>query len=111
MGLDMSLYGKVGANGRSEELAYWRKHPNLHGYIVKTFANGVDECQIIPLSISDLRKIIDAVNKRELPHTTGFFFGESFGDEGPSDIQKIEGAIDWLQQRGANARVYYQASW
>ena len=25
------------------ELGYWRKHPNLHGYIVKTFAEGVDE--------------------------------------------------------------------
>lgn len=30
-------------------LAYWRKHPNLHGYIVQTFADGKDECQEIEL--------------------------------------------------------------
>jgi hypothetical protein len=25
----------------SEDLGYWRKHPNLHGYIINTFAEGV----------------------------------------------------------------------
>ena len=29
------------------EIAYWRKHPNLHGYIVKTFNEGEDDCRPI----------------------------------------------------------------
>jgi hypothetical protein len=30
---------------RDREVGYWRKHPDLHGYIVETFADGVDACQ------------------------------------------------------------------
>lgn len=58
MGLDMYLSGRkylrygndqIEDGFRVEEkivrLGYWRKHPNLHGYIVKTFADDVDECQ------------------------------------------------------------------
>jgi len=59
MGLDMFLHGEKyfwGHNGKRPkedgfevkehilELGYWRKHPNLHGYIVQTFADGKDEC-------------------------------------------------------------------
>ena len=61
MGLDMYLTGEkfVMATGLQEdgfplrsktlELGYWRKHPNLHGYIVQTFVGGKDECQEIYL--------------------------------------------------------------
>ena len=54
MGLDMYLQGEAfythGHPNRKAtpleiektiyRLAYWRKHPNLHGFIVKTFADG-----------------------------------------------------------------------
>ena len=36
--------GKYRVKEETLELAYWRKHPNLHGFIVQTFADGVDEC-------------------------------------------------------------------
>lgn len=39
------------------EIAYWRKVNFLHGYIVKEYAEGVDECQEIPLDIDDIRSI------------------------------------------------------
>src|SRR5882672_1922122 len=99
MGLDMYLKGekffwpdwKNPENNRVEdglkvsklevELGYWRKHPNLHGYIVKTFADGKDECQVIDLSIDNLEQIIKTVQNKELPHTTGFFFGASLGSD------------------------------
>ena len=47
-------------------LGYWRKHPDLHGFIVKTFANGKDECQRIDLTGEDLIKIIEAVKSNTL---------------------------------------------
>jgi hypothetical protein len=54
MGLDMYLKGEklvmntsldlredgFRLSSKTLDLGYWRKHPNLHGYIVQTFADG-----------------------------------------------------------------------
>jgi hypothetical protein len=97
-------------------LGYWRKHPNLHGYIVQTFAGGKDECQNIDLGVPDhIRTIIAAVKAQQLPHTTGFFFGGS--DPSPErmeeDIAIFERAVAWLQtdEPGIFRSVTYRASW
>lgn len=116
MGLDMYLTGRKffwyatgRQDGRKEdglnvksldvELGYWRKHPNLHGYIVNTFADGVDNCQEIELSADNLRQIIAAVKADDLPHTEGFFFGSSLGDKQEFDdtLKQLTKALDWLQ--------------
>ncbi len=115
MGLDMYLRGKtfLWRDWRNDEnnerrdsfrvtdvtidLGYWRKHPDLHGYIVRTFAGGVDECQEIPLSADDLRKIIAAIKAKQLPHTEGFFFGASDGSEDAESIEIFERALAWLE--------------
>lgn len=44
-------------------VAYWRKVNWLHGYIVNTFAGGVDECQEIPLSKADMENILEKVKE------------------------------------------------
>jgi hypothetical protein len=93
MGLDMNLEGEkyfrtdwknpennlrddgYEVRAKTLRLGYWRKHPDLHGYIVNTFAGGVDNCEAIALEDADIEKIIDAVARDELPHTVGFFFG------------------------------------
>lgn len=109
MGLDMYLKGEkfFWNDDRKEdgitvrtlrvELGYWRKHPNLHGYIVKQFADGVDECQEIELSSENIRNIIAAIEEKRLPHTEGFFFGQSGGDEANRDIEIFEHALEWLE--------------
>lgn len=98
---------------RSLELGYWRKHPDLHGYIVKTFADGVDECQEIELSSDDLDRIIAAVKGADLPETKGFFFGKSDGSETEEDLKILEGAKAWLntKEKGIIRSVVYRASW
>ena len=95
------------------DIAYWRKHPNLHGYIVQNFANGVDECQRIHLDKNDLEKIIDAIKNDELPETTGFFFGEPQDPNDQNSINQIQKAIDWLKVKepGVSKKIIYQASW
>lgn len=97
----------------SLELGYWRKHPNLHGYIVQTFADGVDECQRIELSLEDLSKILDAVKRDELPHTEGFFFGQSRSEYKDESVDTLERAIGWLKTKneGVTKTVVYKASW
>ena len=128
MGLDMYLHGERYFMDRPPpeagkaihkaelcELGYWRKHPNLHGYIVQAFADGKDECQRIPLNEERLLQIIEAVKAQTLPHTTGFFFGESEGsdEEMKEDLRILQNALQWLrtQERGIRRSVYYQASW
>lgn len=102
------------------DIGYWRKHPDLHGFIVENFADGVDECQEIDLVADDLRKILDAVGKDELPHTTGFFFGSSgspgdpyYDEEKKRTLQVLTDAIAWLTTDDPeNYRsVFYRASW
>ena len=128
MGLDMYLNGeryfmgrppreagKITVKAEIYDLGYWRKHPNLHGYIVQTFADGVDECQEIALGEERLAQIIEAVRAKELPHTIGFFFGASEGtdDEAAEDIAILQSALAWLRvkEEGIWRSVSYRASW
>ena len=95
MGLDMNLVGthycsehhkdkglerpsldeKYDVSEYKVDLGYWRKHADLHGYIVKTFAEGADNCQKIELDIDDLDKIIMAIREDKLVKDhSGFFF-------------------------------------
>ena len=129
MGLDMYLKGeKFFTNFDGErpqedgfdvsrhelELGYWRKHPNLHGYIVQNFADGVDECQDIELSAENLEQIMQAVKECALPTTTGFFFGTSDGTEVEEDLKILGGALRWLKkekEKGVCKSVKYRASW
>lgn len=132
MGLDMYLRGrkvnheKYNAGAEEDgypvvsttttlDLGYWRKHPNLHGYIVQTFAKGVDDCKEIRLSPTDLRKIVKAVVESQLPETQGFFFGTTDGTENERDLEILKKAIDWVETNGNDwmhtREVYYIASW
>lgn len=131
MGLDMYLTGQKYLRENFQEpeknvtedgftlktkelrLGYWRKHPDLHGFIVQTFADGVDECQKIDLSPDQMRTIVQAVKDKKLPKTGGFFFGESDGSEDEETIKIFEAAIQWAEteETGVWRDVYYQASW
>lgn len=99
--------------GKTVELGYWRKHPNLHGFIVQEFAGGKDECQEIELSLEDLQKILKAVKKDSLPMTEGFFFGESSEEDKEPTIEILEAAIKWLstKEETISRSVIYRASW
>jgi hypothetical protein len=132
MGLDMYLQGHCYKSGNREtldgfpikeitvELGYWRKHPNLHGAIVQTFAEGVDECQTIELNKDDIEKLIEMVKTNQLPHTTGFFFGESarpgserYEQEYNDTIKQLENALKWYEGKEPDTYrwVSYRASW
>ena len=131
MGLDMYLEGRTynwtdwqnpennpkrdgfEIKGEILRLGYWRKHPDLHGYIVNTFADGVDDCKDIWLDADKMRQIIEAIKGQKLPETEGFFFGKSDGSEDIESIKIFQGAIQWLEKRDkkVSKNVYYQASW
>jgi hypothetical protein len=104
MGLDMFLMCD------DEEIGYWRKHPNLHGFIVQTFADGIDKCQKIPLTLSDVKKIIFATKNKMLPLTTGFFFGQSYPEYDQDTLDIFEVAKKRLE-KDPDCELYYRASW
>ena len=97
------------------ELGYWRKHPDLHGFIVKNFASGKDECQKIHLTVEGMEQIIRAIEANELPHTEGFFFGASRNDpaEKAEAVRIFRKAIEWakVDEHGFSRSVIYRASW
>jgi hypothetical protein len=133
MGLDMYLTGEkylptdfeapeknlsedgFRVKGRQLELGYWRKHPNLHDFIVETFADGVDEYQEIELTKDCIQQIIHAVKGRQLPETTGFYFGESddSDEQIADDVGIFEAALKWLETEEPNVwkSISYRASW
>jgi hypothetical protein len=135
MGLDQYAYVATRSNERSEfyesegefvngewvvpgkakprEIAYWRKHPNLHGWMQKLWEakggsgefNG-DELELTWEDIDDLEK---AVKKRKLPTTSGFFFGN------PSDDHYYDHDLEFIKNARAELflglKVFYNSSW
>lgn len=94
-------------------IGYWRKHPNLHGFIVKTFAGGADTCQDIELGVKELALIANATREHTLPETSGFFFGESGPEDDEPTLKIIDDAINWLEAKhhGETRSIHYRASW
>ena len=99
----------------SVKIGYWRKHPNLHGYIVREFADGVDECQEIMLDEDNVKQIMAAIKAKELPETTGFFFGVSHNDEAQieNDLAIWNDALRFLSGKAPKEwrDIIYRASW
>jgi hypothetical protein len=68
----------------SIELAYWRKHPNLQGWMESLYhKKGGDEsfnCIDLELDLEDLDALEESLDKEALPETAGFFFGGNADD-------------------------------
>ena len=72
--------------GPRQELHYWRKHHDLHGWMEELYRarGGVEDsfnCIKIKLTALDLDALETAVTARALPPTTGFFFGDAPPDD------------------------------
>ena len=132
MGLDQYAYAGVG--DEKEELAYWRKHNRLHGWMEDLYrdrGNAVTEegfgnsfnCVPVQLTLSDLEQLEAHVVDKKLPETGGFFFGDdsfSWEDEDgkafakgdyfhkETDLKFIEDARKAIAQ---GKEVYYDSWW
>lgn len=144
MGLDQYAYVAAKAGARDEyyeekyekknqnaveprELAYWRKHPNLQGFMEKLWLrktgypvnrsdqeiegkiprdfNGVE----LELTWEDLDELERAVTHGHLPQTQGFFFGSNADDDyRAQDLAFIRNARAELF---VGLKVFYNSSW
>ena len=66
------------------ELAYWRKHPNLQGWMEELYRKkgGGEEfnCVDLELTLEDLDALEESLDEEALPETAGFFFGTDSSD-------------------------------
>ena len=134
MGLDQYAYAKVSEDGEEEEIAYWRKHNRLHGWMEKLwelkgnevtqegFGNSFN-CVPVELRLCDLEQLEAVIVNKAMPETGGFFFGhDSFNwedeDGNPlaeGDYYYKESDLEFIEKaRKAIAdgkKVYYNSWW
>jgi hypothetical protein len=101
------------AVSKPKELAYWRKHPNLHGWFHKEWIDqgntGDFNGDQLEIDWAMLERLESAVVNGELPGTSGFFFGE-----GADDYYRAQD-LEFVRQARAELflglRVFYNSSW
>ena len=118
MGLDQNAFS-VDKNGERVEIAYWRKHNRLQGWMEERYANkgGKEEfnCVDLELTEEDINDLETAIEDRELPETGGFFFGnDSYSDyEGEYGYKQVD--IDFIEKARqileSGNRVVYSCWW
>jgi hypothetical protein len=130
MGLDQYAYAASELKSEDrEELAYWRKHNRLQGWMEKLWEKkgrphfddiqnplGDFNCQPVELTLSDIEQLEAHVENKSLPETGGFFFGnDSYGEyENPgwgykkTDLEFIGRARKALQE---GKKVFYDSWW
>ena len=68
----------------SKEIAYWRKHPNLQGWMEQLWRDkggeGEFNCVDVDLTLEDLDALEQTLDGKALPETQGFFFGDNSDD-------------------------------
>lgn len=128
MGLDQYAYTAAKENDwdNSRELTYWRKHPNLQGWMEKLWMsknqpngstrqediwgsgfNGIE----LELTWADLDQLEKDINTGVMSNlqTVGFFFGN------PSDDYYKEQDLEFVRKAKAEIfsglRVFYNSSW
>jgi hypothetical protein len=99
----------------TEELHYWRKHPNLHGWMEQLYREkgGTGEqfnCDPVQLTQEDIDDLANSILDGSLPSTSGFFFGQSIGDqeEESDDLQFCRNASEAIKE---GYTVYYDSWW
>jgi hypothetical protein len=104
-----------GPVSRPVEIAYWRKHPSLHGWMEQLWQkkNPEDMSSFnnieLELTWEDIDELEQAVRHGQLPFTEGFFFGK------PADNVYYEEDLKFCTDAKAELflgfKVFYNSSW
>lgn len=114
MGLDQSVTIKQTSKNEEKELFYWRKHPNLQGWMENLWrdktGNQTDDFNLVhlDLNLSDIENLEEAILSNSLPETSGFFFGTSTPDRKEEDLEFIKLAKEELSKGN---EIYYSSWW
>jgi hypothetical protein len=95
------------------EIAYWRKHPNLHGWMQRLWESKGNSGEFngdeLELTWDDLEQLEQDIRNKNLPDTSGFFFGND------ADDHYREHDLKFVREAKAEAflglKVFYNSSW
>ena len=95
------------------EIAYWRKHPNLHGWMHRLWESkgnsGDFNGDELELTWDDLEQLEQDIRNNNLPSTTGFFVGDQRDDDyREQDLQFVR---DAKAEVFLGLKVFYNSSW
>ena len=98
---------------KPREIAYWRKHPNLQGWMRRLWESrgnsGDFNGDELELTWQDLDNLERAVTHGQLPETRGFFFGDD------SDEYYRKHDLEFIKNARAELflglKVFYNSSW
>ena len=98
---------------KPREIAYWRKHPNLQGWMRRLWESKGNSGEFngdeLELTYEDLDELERAVTHGQLPGTTGFFFGDN------SDEYYREQDLEFIKNARAELffglKVFYNSAW
>lgn len=98
---------------RPREIAYWRKHPGLHGFFKAEWESLGNEGNFngdeLEITWDMLERLEYDVRNGELPETRGFFFGNDASDYyREQDLEFIKNARAELF---LGLKVFYNSSW
>jgi hypothetical protein len=98
---------------KPREIAYWRKHPNLHGWMHKLWNekghSGEFNGDELELTLEDLDRLEHVIEKGKLPGTSGFFFGNDSDQHYKADDLKF--IQEARAELAAGNLVFYNSSW
>ena len=97
-----------------EEIHYWRKHPNLQGWMEELYYEKGGEspefnCVNVQLTWEDLEKLEQDIKEGSLPETCGFFFGNNSDEE--YKVETLEFVEKGLESIKNGYDVYYSSWW
>lgn len=119
MGLDQNAFA-VSEIGEKIELSYWRKHPNLQGWMEELWrskgcpnANEQDpdtfNCVDVELTAEDVDNFEKDMLSGSLPETVGFFFGSNSDDHYRNE--DIDFVVKAREQFKKGNKVFYSSWW
>ena len=136
MGLDQYAYARDPRIERDEEdeddwggdvhIMDWRKHNRLQGYMEQIWLDQGGEYgdswsdgfngKEVKLGNDEIDALEEAINNRDLPETSGFFFGsDSYEDYENEDWGYLKSDLEFISEArkllSEGFEVYYNSSW
>jgi hypothetical protein len=99
----------------SSELAYWRKHNALEGWMENLYrlkgGKGQFNGKKVELTSENIDLLESVVIDDALPATVGFFFGEDSSEDPSKKEETLKFIKDARSHLELGSKVFYSSSW